>query len=382
MHHRTLLLVLTTCAVAAGCRPDSPAARLARELRGRLPGTRGADRRRPHASTSRPRRPSCRWSRAASCASGPTTARCPGPSSASGWARRCASASRTGCRSRRRSTGTACACRTRWTASRTSPSRRSSRAARSSTSSRPRTRARSGSTRTSAPASRSSAASTACSSSRTPRRRPYARDVVWVLDDWLLDETRQIFERFNTPARPDARRALGQLRHRQRPHRHRAGRARRRAHPPAPAQRLERARLRARLRRARSPGSSPSTGSTCARRSRSAGSSWRPATALDLDVTLPTGPQSRSLPVVDRFYPDRPEPPRRHRRRRRRRPQPPRIVPVAGARARAGLVGGARRSRSTQAVPPQRAPGRRATASSGRSTARRSPATTTTASRC
>ena len=28
---------------------------------------------------------------------------------------------------------------------------------------------------------------------------PYTRDVVWVLDDWLLDETRQIFDRFNTP---------------------------------------------------------------------------------------------------------------------------------------------------------------------------------------
>jgi len=28
---------------------------------------------------------------------------------------------------------------------------------------------------------------------------PYARDVVWVLDDWLLDETRQIFGAFNTP---------------------------------------------------------------------------------------------------------------------------------------------------------------------------------------
>jgi len=27
---------------------------------------------------------------------------------------------------------------------------------------------------------------------------PYTRDVVWVLDDWLLDETRQIFDRFNT----------------------------------------------------------------------------------------------------------------------------------------------------------------------------------------
>ncbi|WP_395835874.1 multicopper oxidase family protein [Archangium violaceum] len=27
---------------------------------------------------------------------------------------------------------------------------------------------------------------------------PYSRDVVWVIDDWLLDETRQIFPRFNT----------------------------------------------------------------------------------------------------------------------------------------------------------------------------------------
>jgi FtsP/CotA-like multicopper oxidase with cupredoxin domain len=28
---------------------------------------------------------------------------------------------------------------------------------------------------------------------------PYTRDVVWVLDDWLLDENRQIFGEFNTP---------------------------------------------------------------------------------------------------------------------------------------------------------------------------------------
>jgi FtsP/CotA-like multicopper oxidase with cupredoxin domain len=28
---------------------------------------------------------------------------------------------------------------------------------------------------------------------------PYAQDVVWVLDDWLLDEQRQIFAKFNTP---------------------------------------------------------------------------------------------------------------------------------------------------------------------------------------
>ena len=28
---------------------------------------------------------------------------------------------------------------------------------------------------------------------------PYTQDIVWVLDDWLLDETRQIFDRFNTP---------------------------------------------------------------------------------------------------------------------------------------------------------------------------------------
>jgi FtsP/CotA-like multicopper oxidase with cupredoxin domain len=27
---------------------------------------------------------------------------------------------------------------------------------------------------------------------------PYSRDVIWVIDDWLLDETRQIFPRFNT----------------------------------------------------------------------------------------------------------------------------------------------------------------------------------------
>src|SRR4029079_10291154 len=28
---------------------------------------------------------------------------------------------------------------------------------------------------------------------------PYSRDVVWVLDDWLVDETHQISDRFNTP---------------------------------------------------------------------------------------------------------------------------------------------------------------------------------------
>ncbi len=52
---------------------------------------------------------------------------------------------------------------------------------------------------------------------------PYARDVVWVLDDWLLDEQRQIFPEFNTRARPDARRTLGQRHHRQRAHGDAAG---------------------------------------------------------------------------------------------------------------------------------------------------------------
>jgi len=32
-----------------------------------------------------------------------------------------------------------------------------------------------------------------------PQPAPYSQDVVWVLDDWLLDEQRQIFPEFNTP---------------------------------------------------------------------------------------------------------------------------------------------------------------------------------------
>ena len=338
MHHRTLLLVLTTCAVAAGCRPDSPAARLARELTGAYP-ERAAPIGVVAPSTSRPRRLSCRWSRAASCGCGLTTAASPGPSSASGWARRCASASPTGCRNRRRSTGTASAFPTPWMGFPMSPSRRSSRAARSSTNSRPRTRARSGSTLTSVPASRSSAGSTACSSSKTPRRSRTRGTSCGCWTTGCSDETRQIFGRFNTPhdlmhdgrwgnfvtvngrtdTRLDARAAT---------------------HPPASAQHLERPRVRPRFRRPRSPdhrhrravprAPDPArpfrAGSRQSRRS---------------DVTLPIGPQSRSLPVVDWFYPDRPN----HLADvfvDGVQAQPPAIVSVAGARARAGLVGGAR----------------------------------------
>ena len=76
-------------------------------------------------------------------------------------------------------------------------------------------------------ASRSSAGSTACSSSRTPSPPPYSQDVVWVLDDWLLDEHGQIFPEFNTRARPGARRPLGQRHHRQRAHVDACSRARR-----------------------------------------------------------------------------------------------------------------------------------------------------------
>ena len=53
-----------------------------------------------------------------------------------------------------------------------------------------------------------------------PTPSPYARDVVWVLDDWLLDETAPDLRPLQHAPRPDARRALGQLRHRQRPHGH------------------------------------------------------------------------------------------------------------------------------------------------------------------
>ena len=215
--------------------------------------------------------------------------------------------------SRRRSTGTASACRTRWTAFPTSPSRPSSRAGPSSTNSRPRTRAPSGSILTSVPASRSSAASTACSSSRTPHRRPYARDVVWVLDDWLLDETRQIFGQFNTPHDLDARRALGQLRHRQRPHRHRLD-----------ARGGERIRLRL-LNTSNGRMYAPDFGALDPRdhrrrralparaRSRSAVSSWLPAIALDLDVTLPTAPQSRVAAGRRSVLSGPAQPPRRRR---------------------------------------------------------------------
>ena len=167
-----------------------------------------------------------------------------------------------------------------------------------------------------------------------PTPPPYARDVVWVLDDWLLDETRQIFDRFNTPARPDARRALGQLRHRQRPHRHgcstraaASGSACACSTPRTGAS--TRPNSRAWIRR-----SSRSTASTSRGRSRSGGSSWRPATAWTWTSRCRPAPQSRSLAVIDRFYAERPN----HLADvvdRRRQPAPTAVVPVAGARARA-----------------------------------------------
>lgn len=134
---------------------------------------------------------------------------------------------------------------------------------------------------------------------------PYARDVVWVLDDWLLDETRQIFGRFNTPhdlmhdgrwgnfitvnGRTDTR---------------------------LDARGGERIRLRL-LNTSNGRVYAPDFGALdpriiaidglyLARPIPLGRFELAPGNRVDLDLTLPTGPQSRSLPVVDRFYPDRP----------------------------------------------------------------------------
>ena len=154
---------------------------------------------------------------------------------------------------------------------------------------------------------------------------PYTRDVVWVLDDWLLDETRQIFDRFNTPH---------DLMH--------DGRwgnfvtVNGRTDTALAARGGERIRLRllnasnARIYApdfgALEPHIIAVDGLYLARPIPLGRFELAPGNRLDLDVTLPPAAISRPLPVVDRFYPDDAEPPRRRRRRRRdRAPRP--VVP-------------------------------------------------------
>jgi len=134
---------------------------------------------------------------------------------------------------------------------------------------------------------------------------PYARDVVWVLDDWLLDERRQIFDRFNTPhdlahdgrwgnfvtvnGRTDTR---------------------------LDGHGGERIRLRlVNVSNARSyapdfsdlaPEIIAVDGLYLARPLPLGRFELAPGNRLDLDITLPPGRQSRSLPVIDRFYAERP----------------------------------------------------------------------------
>jgi FtsP/CotA-like multicopper oxidase with cupredoxin domain len=135
--------------------------------------------------------------------------------------------------------------------------------------------------------------------------RPYARDVVWVLDDWLLDETHQIFAQFNTPH---------DLMH--------DGRwgnfvtVNGRMDTALDARGGERIRLRllnasnARIYAPDFGGLNPQIiavdGLYLAHPIPLARFELAPGNRLDLDITLPTGPVSRSFPVVDRFYPERP----------------------------------------------------------------------------
>jgi FtsP/CotA-like multicopper oxidase with cupredoxin domain len=134
---------------------------------------------------------------------------------------------------------------------------------------------------------------------------PYSRDVVWVLDDWLLDETHQIFAQFNTPH---------DLMH--------DGRwgnfvtVNGRTDTALAARGGERVRLRllnasnARIYApdfgALDPRIIAVDGLYLARPIPLGRFELAPGNRLDLDVTLPAGPASRSLPVVDRFYPDTP----------------------------------------------------------------------------
>jgi FtsP/CotA-like multicopper oxidase with cupredoxin domain len=135
--------------------------------------------------------------------------------------------------------------------------------------------------------------------------RPYARDVVWVLDDWLLDERRQIFGQFNTPH---------DLAH--------DGRwgnfitVNGRTDTVLEGHGGERIRLRlvnASNGRSYAPdfaGMSPEIiavdGLYLGRALPLGRFELAPGNRLDLDITLPPGRQSRSLPVTDRFYAERP----------------------------------------------------------------------------
>ena len=133
---------------------------------------------------------------------------------------------------------------------------------------------------------------------------PYTRDVVWVLDDWLLDETRQIFDRFNT---------MHDLMH--------DGRwgnfvtVNGRTNSVLEARGGERIRLRL-LNASNGRIYAPDFGALDARIIAVDGLylarpiplgrfELAPGNRLDLDITLPAGPASRSLPVVDRFYEER-----------------------------------------------------------------------------
>src|SRR3954468_9969939 len=135
---------------------------------------------------------------------------------------------------------------------------------------------------------------------------PYSRDVVWVLDDWLLDETHQIFDRFNTPH---------DLMH--------DGRwgnfvtANGRTDTTLGARGGERIRLRL-LNASNARIYAPDFGALqpliiavdglyLARPIPLARFELAPGNRLDLDVTLPPAAISRLLPVVDRFYPDDPK---------------------------------------------------------------------------
>ena len=133
---------------------------------------------------------------------------------------------------------------------------------------------------------------------------PYTRDVVWVLDDWLLDETRQIFDRFNT---------MHDLMH--------DGRwgnvvtVNGRTSSVLEARGGERIRLRL-LNASNGRIYAPDFGALDARIIAVDGLylarpiplgrfELAPGNRLDLDITLPAGPASRSLPVIDRFYEER-----------------------------------------------------------------------------
>jgi FtsP/CotA-like multicopper oxidase with cupredoxin domain len=135
--------------------------------------------------------------------------------------------------------------------------------------------------------------------------RPYARDVVWVVDDWLLDERRQIFDRFNTPH---------DLAH--------DGRwgnfvtVNGHTNTVLEAHGGERIRLRlvnasnARSYAPHFPELAPEIlavdGLYLSKPIPLDRFELAPGNRLDLDITLPPGRQSRELAVVDRFYPDQP----------------------------------------------------------------------------